>query len=70
MKSLVCTNDWSVVHEGEVDARVWHQVRLELGHINVYGTVESENIIFVVSLCDCFVINSNINCFSIQFKKY
>ena len=35
-------DDGSVRREHEVDAGVGHQVRLELGHVNVEGAVETE----------------------------
>ena len=40
--SLLGRDDWSVRREHEVDARVRHQVRLELGNVHVQGSVESE----------------------------
>jgi len=35
-------DDWSVGGEREVDTWVWYQVGLELGKVNVEGTIESE----------------------------
>jgi len=35
-------DDWSVGDQWEVNPRVWDQVGLELGQVNVQGTVESE----------------------------
>ena len=40
--SLLGGDDWSVGDEREVDSGVWDQVGLELGKIDVEGTVESE----------------------------
>ena len=39
---LLGRDDGSVRREHEVDAGVGHQVRLELGHVNVEGAVETE----------------------------
>mmetsp|Transcript_4124 Transcript_4124/g.11639 ORF Transcript_4124/g.11639 Transcript_4124/m.11639 type:complete len:313 (+) Transcript_4124:715-1653(+) len=35
-------DDWSIRRQHEMDARVRHQVGLELGHIHVQGTVEAQ----------------------------
>jgi len=40
--SLLGGDDWSVGDEREVDSGVWDQVGLELGKIDVEGTIESE----------------------------
>jgi len=40
--SLLGGDDWGVGGEHEMDTWVWDQVSLELSHINVEGTVESE----------------------------
>jgi len=40
--SLLGGDDWSIGREHEMDSGVWHQVGLELGDIDVKGTVESE----------------------------
>ena len=40
--SLLCGDDWCVGHKWEMDARVWHQVGLELVEIDVQGTVETQ----------------------------
>jgi len=42
MVSLLGRDDWSVGDQREVDTGVWHQVGLELGQINVEGTVEAQ----------------------------
>mmetsp|Transcript_19726 Transcript_19726/g.55730 ORF Transcript_19726/g.55730 Transcript_19726/m.55730 type:complete len:511 (-) Transcript_19726:7-1539(-) len=42
VERLLGGDHWSVRGQHEVDARVWHQVGLELGNIDVEGTVESE----------------------------
>jgi len=39
---LLGGDDRGVGDEGKVDSRVWHQVGLELGQIDVEGTIESE----------------------------
>ena len=41
MVGLLGTDDGGVGNQREVDARVGHQVRLELRQINVEGAVES-----------------------------
>ena len=40
--SLLGGDDWSVGDERDVDSGVWDQVGLELGKIDVEGTIESE----------------------------
>ena len=40
--SLFCRDDWCVGGEREVNTWVWDQVSLELGKIDVEGTIESE----------------------------
>jgi len=40
--SLLGGDDWGVRGEHEMDTWVWDEVGLELGHINVEGTIESE----------------------------
>ena len=42
VKSLLSRDDGSVRRKHEVDAGVRHQVGLELGHINVQGTIETK----------------------------
>ena len=39
---LLCRDNWSIGHEGEVDTGVGHQVGLELGEINVQGTIKAK----------------------------
>jgi len=39
---LLGRDDWSIGGQREVDTWVWHEVGLELGEVNVEGTVESE----------------------------
>jgi hypothetical protein len=39
---LLRRDDWRVRGEREMDTWVWHQVRLELGDIDVEGTIETE----------------------------
>merc|ERR1712071_429825 len=40
--SLLSGDDWSIGDQREVDSRVWHQVGLELGEIDVERTIESQ----------------------------
>ena len=42
MVRLLSGDDWGVGGEHEMDTWVWHEVGLELGDIDVKGTVESE----------------------------
>jgi len=42
MVGLLGGDDGRVGCEREVDSRVWHQVGLELGKIDVEGAIESE----------------------------
>jgi hypothetical protein len=42
VEGLVCADDRSVRGQHKVDTRVWHQVGLELGDINVQGTIETK----------------------------
>ena len=39
---LLSRDDWSVGNQWEMDTWVWDQVSLELGKIDVEGTIESE----------------------------
>jgi len=42
MVSLLSRDDWSIGDQWEVDPRVGHQVGLELGQVNIEGTVKAE----------------------------
>jgi hypothetical protein len=42
MGCLVFTQNWGIGHQREMDPGVWHQVGLELGEINIKGTIESK----------------------------
>ena len=42
MICLLSRDYWSIGHQGEVNPRVGHQVRLELGQINVQSSIKSE----------------------------
>jgi hypothetical protein len=39
---LLGGDDWRIGRQHEVDTRVWHQICLEFGDIDVQGTIESE----------------------------
>jgi hypothetical protein len=40
--SLLSRDDWSIGGQREVDTWVWHQVGLELGQVDVQGTIETQ----------------------------
>jgi hypothetical protein len=40
--SLLSRDNWSVRRKHEVDTRVWHKIGLELGDIDVEGTIETK----------------------------
>ena len=42
MVCLLCGDHRGIGGEHEVNARVWHQIGLELGDIHVQGTIEAE----------------------------
>jgi len=39
---LLCGDDWGIRRQHEVDSGVGHQVGLELSHVDVQGTIESQ----------------------------
>ena len=42
MVGLLCRDDWCIGGQGEVDARVGHQVGLELGQVHVEGAIKAQ----------------------------
>jgi hypothetical protein len=42
VRGLSSRDNWRVSHKGEVNARIWHKVGLELVEIDVEGTIETK----------------------------